>query len=66
MWLNSNETTTTTTEGEVKSVSERGCYEIQICAGKMNGEGERNGGERKEAKVKEITYEGLEDAHKRT
>lgn len=56
MWLNSNETTTT--EGEANSVSERGCYEIQICAGKMNGEGERNGGERKEAKVKEITYEG--------
>jgi hypothetical protein len=61
LWFNSKETTT---EGGANKVSERDCYEIQICAGKMNGKG-RNG-EREETKVKKITYEGLEDAHKIT
>jgi hypothetical protein len=39
LWFNSKETTT---EEEWDRLSERGSYEIQICAGKMNGE-ERNG-----------------------
>ena len=44
MQFNSKETTT---ERGMNRVSDRGCYEIQICAGKMNGEG-RNGERKKD------------------